>query len=143
VKSEDAQSIIAIVVALVGALVFSSDALAAKIYHCRAYSGGEFFSTGPCGQQQSLGLGVYSVPDGMPFNQQVDLVRQRLGQSANAQARDDQELARNNDCSSIKRQLEDLAKKYSSGRYVPVDEVNADQTKEWQLKQRRSSLRCY
>jgi hypothetical protein len=79
----------------------------------------------------------------MPFSQQADLVRQRLGQAANAQAQQDQEYARDQECSSIKRQLEDLTKKYASGRYVPVDEVNADQTREWQLKQRRSSLRCY
>jgi len=130
-------------VALAGELLSPCVASAAKIYHCRAYSGGEFFSTAPCGQQQSLGLGVYSVPDGMPFNQQVDLVRQQMGQSANAQAKDDQEFARKSECSSINQQLDDLAKKYSSGRYVPVDEVNADQTKDWQLKQRRSSLRCY
>lgn len=133
---------VGIAVVIVAAL-FSSAANAARIYHCRAYVGGEFFSTATCRQQQAVVLGMYDVPNGMPFDQQVALVRQRIGQTSSAQARDDQEGARTRECATVERQLQDLSKKYSSWRHVPVEEVNADQTREWQLKQRRSALRCY
>ncbi len=115
---------------------------AAKIYHFRAYVGGEFFSNRPCAQQQAAGIGAYDVPDSMPFNQQVDLVKQRLGQSTAARSADDQALSRQRECAAIERELGDLARKYSSWQHVPVPEVNADQARERQLKVRRSQLGC-
>jgi hypothetical protein len=88
-------------------------------------------------------MGVYDVPDGMPFNQQVDLVKQRLGQFSAVRAQEEQESSRSQECAAVERQLKELSGKYASWRHVPVEEVNADQAREWQLKQRRSSLRCY
>lgn len=136
-------SVLAMAGVLAAGFLLPLGAGAAKIYHCRAYVGGEFFSNGQCGQQKAAGVGVYDVPDGMPFDQQVDLVKQRLGQSSAAQTREDQENSRSHECAAIERQLKELSSKYTSWRHVPVEEVNADQAREWQLKQRRSSLRCY
>jgi hypothetical protein len=123
--------------------LLSPDAFAAKIYQCRSYGGGEFFSNTACSGQRAVLLGAFDVPDNMPFDQQINLVQQRLGQSASARAREDDELGRNQECASVKRQLSELTKKYERGQYVPVSEVNADQAREWQLKQRRSALRCH
>ena len=59
-------------------LLLSSAAEAGTIYLCRAYSGGDFWSSVHCSQKQSLFLRSFGVPDDMPFNQQVELGRQGL-----------------------------------------------------------------
>ena len=59
-------------------LVLCSAAEAGTIYLCRAYSGGEFWSSAHCSQKQSLFLRSFGVPDGIPFDQQVELGRQGL-----------------------------------------------------------------
>jgi len=50
------------------------------IYLCKAYSGGMFWSSVPCSQKQATVDRMVSVPDGMPFDQQM-----ALGEAARAQ----------------------------------------------------------
>jgi hypothetical protein len=52
------------------------------IYLCKAYSGGMFWSSAPCGQQQALLDRTVSVPAHLPWAQKV-----ALGEAAWAQAR--------------------------------------------------------
>lgn len=55
---------------------------AATIYMCRAYSGGSFWSSAHCRTHNALIERTASVPDGMPFAQQV-----QLGEEARAEGR--------------------------------------------------------
>ncbi len=48
---------------------------AATIYECRAYNGSSFYSSNRCSQHNALGVLNHSVPDGLPFDQQVAVVR--------------------------------------------------------------------
>jgi hypothetical protein len=57
-------------------------ATADTIYLCKAYSGGMFWSSAPCGQQQALLDRTVSVPAHLPWAQKV-----ALGEAARAQAR--------------------------------------------------------
>jgi len=50
--------------------------LAASIYLCKTYSGQLFWSSAHCHQSDGLILRTVTVPDGMPFEQQVELGRQ-------------------------------------------------------------------
>ena len=52
------------------------------IYLCKAYSGGMFWSSDPCGPQKATLDRTVSVPDGLPWDQKV-----QLGEAAWAQAR--------------------------------------------------------
>jgi len=52
------------------------------IYLCKAYSGGMFWSSDPCGPQKATLDRAVSVPDGLPWDQKV-----QLGEAAWAQAR--------------------------------------------------------
>lgn len=61
-------------------LFFASLGQAAELYYCRAYSGGTFWASSHCNNHQGLVERIVNVPDGMPFDQQVDLGRQRLVQ---------------------------------------------------------------
>ncbi|HEX2012989.1 MAG TPA: hypothetical protein VJN44_18820 [Roseateles sp.] len=47
----------------------------ATIYLCKAYGGGEFWSSAHCHQHKALIQRIANVPDGLPFDQQVDLAR--------------------------------------------------------------------
>ncbi len=65
----------------VGALVGPLAAQADTLYLCKAYSGGTFWSNGQCSQRQALIERIVTVPDGMPFDQQVNLAQQSRQQA--------------------------------------------------------------
>ena len=53
-----------------------------SIYLCKAYSGGTFWANTHCNQHSALIDRIVSVPDSLPFDQQVNLAEQQR-QSAN------------------------------------------------------------
>lgn len=55
---------------------------AATLYLCKAYGGGMFWSTAPCSTQQATIERMVSVPDDMPFEQQVQLGNQAAAEGA-------------------------------------------------------------
>jgi len=58
---------------------------AESLYLCRAYSGGTFWSQAHCNQHNALIERIVSVPDSLPFDQQVALgEQQRSAMAANA-----------------------------------------------------------
>ena len=60
----------------------SGSAGAATIYLCKSYSGGMFWSNAHCREQSALIQRIVSVPDGMPFEQQVQLGNQAAAEGA-------------------------------------------------------------
>lgn len=131
---------IAIALFAAGAAV---EASAATIYECRAYNGSTFFSTGLCAQHQAAGVAAHRVPDGMPLEQQVKLVEDAKNRQVAGMRADDEKRDRVRQCSSIDDELLKLEKKYTSWEYVPIDEVNADQARQRDLRARRNLLQCY
>lgn len=116
---------------------------AATIYECRAYSGATFFSTGICSEHKALGVRLHSVPDGMPFDQQVQLIQDASQTRSTIAARDDSSKLRLGQCAQIDAELLQLEKKYTNWEYVPVSEVNVDQQRERDLKSKRNQLQCH
>ena len=45
---------------------------------CKAYSGGTFWASNHCNQHNALVERIVSVPDGMPFDQQVNIGNQNV-----------------------------------------------------------------
>ena len=66
--------------------VLAMNTYAGSIYLCRAYSGGTFWSQAHCNQHNALIERIVSVPDSLPFNQQVQLGEQDRRASAAAAA---------------------------------------------------------
>lgn len=64
------------------ALALPMAAQSATIYLCKAYSGGTFWSSGHCSSQKAMIERMVSVPDGMPFEQQVQLGNQAAAEAA-------------------------------------------------------------
>ncbi|WBY03140.1 hypothetical protein PE066_06295 [Ramlibacter tataouinensis] len=48
-----------------------------SIYLCKAYSGGTFWAQAHCNQHNALIESIVSVPDGLPWDQQVALAEQQ------------------------------------------------------------------
>ena len=44
---------------------------AATIYSCKRAKGEVFWAATPCNQHHAIRTGIFSVPDGLPFEQQV------------------------------------------------------------------------
>ncbi|MBK5207169.1 MAG: hypothetical protein JJD98_17760 [Polaromonas sp.] len=55
----------------------SLGAQAGSIYLCQAYSGGTFWAKPHCNQHSALIESIVSVPDNLPFDQQVALAEQQ------------------------------------------------------------------
>lgn len=67
---------------LLMALAVPFSAHTGSIYLCKAYSGGTFWASNHCNQHNALVERIVSVPDGMPFNQQVDIGNQQVRPSS-------------------------------------------------------------
>jgi len=123
-------------------LLASASGGGATIYECRAYNGSSFFSADPCGQRKAIGVFLHTVPDGMTFDQQVSLVEEGQKRKAANAKQEDSERTRQGECGQIDRELKDLQTKYTSWQYFPIEQVNADQGRERDLKARRSRFQC-
>lgn len=134
---------IASIVVIVTSFFTATSCLADTIYRCRAYNGESFWANGHCQKHQALVDGIYTVPANMPFQQQVDLAQRGLNRANSARSAETEERVRVRQCDSINQQLKQLQSKYTNWQYVPIEQVNADQATERDLKARRSSLHCY
>lgn len=63
-------------------LVALSSAQAGTLYLCKAYGGGTFWAQQTCSQHSALIESFVSVPDSLPFDQQVNLAEQQRRQPA-------------------------------------------------------------
>ena len=106
-------------------------------------NGSSFYSTGLCHAHKAAGVAMHTVPDGMPFDQQVKLIESAKSRKATVAKNESDARNRSSQCAQIDDELTALQRKYTSWQYVPVNEVNVDQARERDLKARRSSLRCY
>lgn len=64
------------------ALLSPVGAGAGEVFMCKSYSGGTFWSSAHCGKHNALIERIVSVPDGLPFDQQVQLAEQNRAQAA-------------------------------------------------------------
>lgn len=113
------------------------------IYHCKAYSGGTFWSSAYCGTQQALIDRTATVPNGMPFEQQVQVAE---GQRVEAMALYNQQpspaVQRSNGCVALKREREIIESRYTNWQWQPPEVVNPDQTRMRGLRAEQARLGC-
>ncbi|MDO9216372.1 MAG: hypothetical protein Q7U14_03815 [Lacisediminimonas sp.] len=69
---------------MLAACVLSLGAQAGTIYLCKAYSGGTFWAKSQCSQHSALIERIASVPDSLPFDQQVALAEQQRNAATQA-----------------------------------------------------------
>ena len=66
------------IASLIVLMAVSSAGQAASLYYCSAYNGGKFWAASHCQDHKGLVERIMTVPDGMSFDQQVELGRQQL-----------------------------------------------------------------
>lgn len=118
-------------------------ASSAQIYECVAIGGGEFYSTGRCSDHKALGRIIHQVPDGLPFDQQVDIINKRKGAEQSQKKKEDDTFSKQQECRFFADELAALNTKYAQGTYVEINEVNRDQARHRELKSRQASRGCF
>ena len=88
--------------ALIAVTLASTGLYAATIYECRSYSGSTFYASNYCSQHNAVGVLNHSVPDGMPFDQQVQLVNAAKGREAARKQEDEARWAQSSPTSNAK-----------------------------------------
>jgi hypothetical protein len=124
-------------------LAFCLPVNAATIYLCKAYSGGMFWSSAVCSTQKAVIDRTALVPDGMPFNQQVDLAQQQLEAANRLSA---QPVPQSNSVASTcgqlvseRRALDQITEKMI---WVPIEKQNANYYRMNQIKADMARLGC-
>ena len=134
--------------AMLAVTLASTNLCAATIYECRSYSGSTFYASNYCSQHNAVGVLNHSVPDGLPFDQQVQIVNAAKGLEA-ARKREDEARwvqsaptsnAKEIECKQIDRaiaQKDSELRQPHSGQWG--DHLTAERKK---LMDRRFDLRC-
>jgi hypothetical protein len=122
--------------------ITATAAHAATIYKCKTYTGGFYLSSELCSKTNGLIVDMAQVPDAMPFEKQAELAEQTFNAKLSAQTANDAERERQRQCGGVNRDLTEISNRYKEGKYVPIDQVNADQIRERDLEARRASLHC-
>ena len=65
-------------------------ASAGSIYLCKAYAGGTFWASNHCNQHNALIERIANVPDGLPFDQQVNIANQQRQSAASTTTRSEE-----------------------------------------------------
>ena len=122
--------------------LFPASAWSAQIYECVAIGGGDFYSEVPCFEHKAIARTRHTVPDGMPFSEQVKLINERTSKAREVATREAASRSRAQECGRVDQELAAMATKYAKGDYVEINEVNRDQARHRHLKSRRMSLGC-
>jgi hypothetical protein len=88
-------------------------------------------------------VALHTVPDNMPFDQQVKTIEDAKTRKTSVTHNEDSNRSRLGQCAQIDIELKELQGKYTNWQYVPIDQVNADQGRERDLKARRSQFQCH
>ncbi len=123
-------------------LAIASAAEAATLYLCRGYGGGEFWSSDHCHKRSANIVRMANVPDGMPFEQQVQLV---AGQLRNTEARnrqDDLEHDRLQQCAQLKAERDHIWSRYGNWQFQQGDVIGQDRTRWKVIEAEQRRLNC-
>ena len=117
--------------------VVAMNASAGSIYLCKAYSGGTFWSQAHCNQHNALIDRIVSVPDNLPFDQQVQLGEQGRHARAAAAATANQPFpaAQPEDPQAECKALDARIAQYDSMARQP----QSGQTQDWIAAQRKKA----
>jgi hypothetical protein len=115
----------------------------ATIYRCKAYSGGIFWSSAHCGTQQALIDRMVTVPNGLPFEQQVQIAEgQRVAAMTLYDQKPSAEVQRSDQCLALKRERETIESRYTNWQWQPLEVINPDQTRMRGLRAEQARLGC-
>lgn len=115
---------------------------AATIYLCRAHGGGEFWSAEHCHKRSASIVRMASVPDGMPFEQQVRLVDGQLRKDEARNRQEDQERERLQQCAQLKAERDQIWGRYGNWQFQKGEVIGQDRTRWKVIESEQRRLNC-
>jgi hypothetical protein len=115
----------------------------ATIYLCNAYSGGTFWSSAVCSSQKAVIDRTATVPDGMPFLQQVEIAEQQRSAAKRLYEPGPKvPTSSGASCANLiseRRSIDQITEKMI---WVPIDKQNANYHRMNQIKADMARLGC-
>lgn len=117
--------------------------LAGTIYQCKSYGGGIFWAAAHCNTHNALIERIASVPDGLPFNQQVQIAQGQASAAAALQKPiSNADSVRSDNCVALKAERDKIESRYSNWQWQPPEVINPDQTRMLGLRAEQRRFGC-
>lgn len=126
------------------ALIGCSFSHSATIYLCDAYAGGSFWSSAVCSSQKAVIDRTATVPDGMPFLQQVEIAEQQRSAAKRLFEPAPKAVVTSSgpSCANLiseRRAIEQITEKMI---WVPIEKQNANYHRMNQIKADMARMGC-
>ncbi len=129
-------------IGLLLALLVPVAAQAGTIYFCKAYNGSTFWAQSHCHEHKALIERIVSVPDGMPFQQQVDGAMGNVNAAAARQQTEQDQAQRHQRCAELQRERGQIDGRYSNWQWQPPEVINPDQQRWRGIRAEQQRLGC-
>ncbi|MDM0028398.1 hypothetical protein [Variovorax saccharolyticus] len=123
-------------------LAASGGAHAATIYLCKAYNGSTFWANTHCNQHNAFIERIDTVPDGMPWDRQVEQAQQAFGDRSRQVSTDDGEKQREHRCRTLIAERNKIESRYTNWQWQPPEVISPDQQRMRALRGELSANRC-
>ncbi|QDL37664.1 hypothetical protein [Rhodoferax sediminis] len=130
---------------LFAVLLLSAAAQADTIYLCKAYNDSTFWAKAHCNQHQAFVERIVSVPDGMSFEQQVNLAKGEVNAASAAAAQRQaqaQQVERNTRCLQLHAERAEIWSRYENRKLQPIEIINTDQMRWKGIHAEQQRLGC-
>lgn len=129
-------------IAIAALLAAAGTSHAATIYLCKAYNGSTFWAKSHCNQHNAFIERIDTVPDGMPWDRQVQQAEQALKSTSQRAAANDGEQQRLQRCGTLIAERNKIESRYTNWQWQPPEVINPDQQRMRALRSELSANRC-
>ncbi len=112
------------------------------IYHCKDYGGGTFWAATTCSNHKSLIDRIARVPDGLTFNQQVQIAEGQRSAVNNQLAVEAAQSTTATKCGALKFERDKIWSRYSNWQYQKPEVVGPDRLRTLAIEAEQQALRC-
>lgn len=128
--------------ALFALVFFSAQSHAETIYFCKAYNGSTFWSKAHCNQHKAFIERIVSVPDDMPFDQQVNIARGSVNAAQARQQAEENHANQTQRCAQLQRERNQIDSRYTNWQWQPPEVINPDQQRYRAIRSELQGLGC-
>lgn len=112
------------------------------IYHCKAYNGGTFWTNGTCASRNALIDRIVTVPNGMPWDQQVQVAEGRRSAADTQISVVPTEPSPAMRCMQLKAERDKIWSRYSNWQFQPPEVVGPDRQRTLGIQAEQRALGC-
>lgn len=110
------------------------------IYHCKAYSGGTFWSSDHCSNHKALIDRIATVPSNLAWDQQVSIAEGGRNAARAASALPPESL--HDRCGKLKAERDKIWSRYTNWQFQPPEVVGPDRQRTLGIQAEQQRLGC-